>query len=284
MARRRSEDDEDGGCESGPIPASIHAWAREPWPGKLQAVLDALEIDALDEGSRLYLQRQLHIGSLFNVDRSGHVVLTLRCITESEGNSGALAELPIRAVSGAIGPYADRGLALIEAFDSIPLLGILEQMRALDFFYAKEAQGALERILTHKLRRMLSPPQPEATPKPDLRALNKAARLKLVEQRVELGRQLLELREANPSNAAFSRAVRKQFGDIYETNFVCKLQRVAKRYGDRPEMFVAGWQALVQLSSPLTKPELRRKAEARIAAGGRVTGAGIARARMGLGL
>lgn len=67
----------------------------------------------------------------------------------------ALSEMNLRAVSRAIGPFEDRGLALIEAFDQIPLLSVFEQMRALEYFYVSEATAALERILKHKLRRLL---------------------------------------------------------------------------------------------------------------------------------
>ncbi|MBR0907027.1 hypothetical protein [Bradyrhizobium liaoningense] len=290
-SRNRSEgaDDGDGDCASGPIEATVHNWQREPWPGKLQALLDGLELDTLDEGSRLYLQRQLYIGSLFDQDRTGHVVMTLRCITESEGNEGALSEMNLRAVSSAIGPFEDRGIALIEAFDQIPLLGVFEQMRALEYFYESEAASALERILKHKLRRILLPPQPESAKPPSKKELIAAekqatasARRKLVEHRIELGRKLMALRDATPNNQAFGRAVRQQF-DLPDSQFVAEIIRVARRYGDRPEMFNAGWRALEQLSSATTSRMLRRKFESKIINGERVTGAEIIRARCSQG-
>ncbi|MDA9469630.1 hypothetical protein [Bradyrhizobium sp. CCBAU 53415] len=290
MAKRRSrleddEDDDNSGCEAGDVPASAHAWGREPWPGKLQAILDALEIDALDDGSRLYLQRQLYIATLFNEDRTGHVILTLRCITESEGNSGALSEMHIRAVSGAIGPYADRGLALIEAFDQISLVGIFEQMRALEYFYEKEATDALERILRHKLRRALDPTAPELAPPPTkqerlaaAKARAAAARLATVERNIDIGRQMAALRDMTPCNKKFGRLRAKQFD--FPQRESAEMLRVARIYGDRPEFYrITTWPVLVELSAPGTPPALRRKAEARIAAGERVTGAEIIRAR-----
>ncbi|MCA6109297.1 hypothetical protein [Bradyrhizobium cenepequi] len=73
--------------------------------------------------------------------------MTLRCITESEGNENALSEMMVRAVSHAIRPHKDGGIELIEAFDQIPLLDVFEQMRALEYFYVSEAPSALERIL-----------------------------------------------------------------------------------------------------------------------------------------
>jgi hypothetical protein len=63
MARtKRSIDhDEDGERASGPIDVTVHRWAREPWRGKLQTILSGLDIDSLDESTRLYLQRHLYI-------------------------------------------------------------------------------------------------------------------------------------------------------------------------------------------------------------------------------
>ncbi|RQH15692.1 hypothetical protein [Bradyrhizobium sp. RP6] len=282
--RSESADEDDGARESGPIPASVHAWGREPWPGKLQAILDALEIDALDGGSRFYLQRQLYIATLFNEDRTGHVVMTLRCIVESEANSGALSELHIRAVSAEIGPYTDRGLSLIEAFDQISLLGIVEQMRALEYFYEEEAQSALERILRHKLRRILAPEQRPSPPPPTRqeriaahKAHAAAARLAQVERNIEMGRQMVALRDMTPCNKKFGGLRAQQF-DVEQPR-AAEMLRVARLYGERKEMFNAGWQTLVELSSPATSPALRRKFEAKILAGERVTGAEIVRAR-----
>jgi hypothetical protein len=163
MARtkRSIDQDEDGDCASSPIDPSVHQWSREPWRGKLQTILSGLEIDSLDEGTRLYLQRHLYIDDMFDKDGQGHVVMTLRCITESKGNETALSEMMVRAVSSAIGQYEDRGIELLEAFDQIPLLHIFEQMKALEYFYVSEVGPALERILKHKLRRILTPPEPE---------------------------------------------------------------------------------------------------------------------------
>jgi hypothetical protein len=176
MARtkRSIDQDGDGDCASGPIDVTLHRWSRQPWPGKLQKILEGLEIDALDEDSRLYLQRQLYISDMFDKDGQGHVVMTLRCITESAGKENALREMMVRAVSSAIGPYEDRGVELIEAFDQIPLLSVFEQMRALEYFYVSEAPSALQRILKHKLQRILPSPPPPPSRK-ELREAKKRA-------------------------------------------------------------------------------------------------------------
>ena len=164
--------------------------------------------------------------------------MTLRCITESEGNEGALSEMNLRAVSGAIGPFEDRGIALIEAFDQIPLLSVFEQMRALEYFYVSEARGALERILKHKLRRLLpSPPPPPSKEeirearrraKEDARRALKETNGRIVAQKLELGRRLAAILDNTPSNTKFGRLARHQF-DLRDPAEVAEVIRVWKR-------------------------------------------------------
>ena len=72
--------------------------------------------------------------------------MVLRCILESTGNENALMELIVRAVAGAISEFEDHGLALIEAFDSIPLLRIVDMMRELEYFRQSDAVLALSRF------------------------------------------------------------------------------------------------------------------------------------------
>ena len=56
--------------------------------------------------------------------------------------------------------------------------------------------------------------------------------------------------------------------------------RVAKAYGERPEIFRRlSWNALVLLSSPTMPPAVRRDLEARILAGEAIGGPDIVRAR-----
>lgn len=296
MARRplREDEGEDADCASGPVDVTVHRWSREPWQGKLQAILDALEIDALDEGSRLCLQRHLYLANMFGKDGQGHVVMTLRCITESEGNEGALFEMMVRAVGGVIGPYEVRGIALIEAFDQIPLLGVFEQMRALEYFYEREAPAALERILKHKLRRLL-PSAPRPPSKEELRAARKrekeearqAAELvvgRTIAKRIELGIQLAALRDATPNNKRFGNLVRKRF-DLHDAMFVGEMQRVARLYGDRQDITgkVRNWHVLVALASPSLPESVRRQFEAKILGGERVTAKAIADKASGAG-
>jgi hypothetical protein len=276
MARRarRSQIDEEGE-DSGPSPfivAAPNRWESPEWRDRVQGILDALEISAIDEASRLYLQRRLCRAKMFNADDQGHVVMTLRCIVESEGNDGALVDPIVSAVSSAISPYVDRGIALIEAFDQIPLLGVFEQMRALEYFYEREAPSALERILKHKLRRLLTPPEPVKPPTAkaqleEAKAHAAASRLAEIERNLEMGRQMVALRDKTPCNKTFGRLRSRQF-DI-ETTDAAETMRIARRYGDRPDIYrkAANWSVMVALSST-TMPESRRKAfERRILTG-----------------
>lgn len=71
-----------------------------------------------------------------------------------------------------------------------------------------------------------------------------AANRKIVEQKIELGRQLVALRDVTPSNKKFGWTVRKQFG-IDDPLSVAEMMRVARLYGGRPEIYQhVGWRVL----------------------------------------
>ncbi|WP_213290668.1 hypothetical protein [Bradyrhizobium sp. sGM-13] len=100
---------------------------------------------------------------------------------------------------------------------------------------------------------------------------------------MELGRKLAALRDVTPGNKQFGWAVRKQFG-LDNPLEVAEMMRVARRYGDRPEIFrKVGWRVLAELASLATSEDERRKFEDRISAGERVNGAEIIRARSTIG-
>ena len=51
-----------------------------------------------------------------------------------------------------------------------------------------------------------------------------------------------------PSNKKFGAAVRKQFG-LNDALSVAEMTRIARRYGDRPEIYHAvGWRTLTELA------------------------------------
>ena len=106
-----------------------------------------------------------------------------------------------------------------------------------------------------------------------------AANRRMVEQKIELGRKLAALRESTPSNQIFGRTVRQRY-DLHDAMEVAEMMRVARLYGERPEIFCnASWHALAELASSATSEEQRRQFEASILAGERVDGAGIIRGR-----
>lgn len=87
---------------------------------------------------------------------------------------------------------------------------------AYEYFLQSEANLALATIVRNKLRRILSLPQPDpvrAPSKKDRIAADKqatgAARTRIVEQNIALGRRLAELRDVTPNNRQFGAAVRK---------------------------------------------------------------------------
>jgi hypothetical protein len=91
----------------------------------LDRLLVALEAPPVDDAARARLARSL--------DRHGeeHLVLLVRTIIESEGNAAALVEPVIGAVSSVMvfhPEWANRGLAWIEAFDSVPLMALRKRL------------------------------------------------------------------------------------------------------------------------------------------------------------
>jgi len=253
---------------------------------EVRGILDAIEAPPADGDVITKFQKILYWARLFNEDSRGQIVLACRCILESEGNQDAFRQPFVSAVLSSVGKFADRGLELVEAFDQIDLVGILEQMRALEFFYQSDVPSALASIVRNKLRRILSPSQPEPVKAPsgkERRAADKqitaAANRKIVEQKIELGRKLAALRDTIPSNQKFGWAVRKLGYD--DPLHVAELMRVTRLYGARPEIFRnVGWRTLRELASSATSESQRKKFEALVLAGKRVSGAEIIRARV----
>jgi hypothetical protein len=89
--------------------------------------------------------------------------LKIRTINESDGNEGALIAPIISAVSSVMSchrDWTDKGLAWIEAFDSIPLLAIVQTMRGLDLFKESSLSHYLFMVLNNKLLKIMEPPPP----------------------------------------------------------------------------------------------------------------------------
>jgi hypothetical protein len=135
-----------------------HRRERERWAAEqLKQLLTDMEVPPIDEAARQRLERLIYFHG------PEHAILLIRTIIESEGNEAALVEPVIGAVSWVMSrhrDWTDKGLAWIEAFDSIPLLAIVETMRGLDLFKESSLAHYLSMILNNKLLRVMEPPPP----------------------------------------------------------------------------------------------------------------------------
>ena len=293
MAKRARLNDEDEDALPANYVAPPQPWANDDCDAALEVrkILDAFEVGEIDTPTRFDLHRRI-----YQCDRwlklgipgarpglgQERVTLILRCILET-GNEAALCLPVVQAVDGALRlEWADKMAEALEVFDGIRLRETLEALRNLDLFDDdREFTGALERIITRKLRRALIPPPPAKGPitKEKLAAVKAHAasiRLAQVERNLELGRKLAALRDETPNNREFGAAVRKQF-DLHDSNEVSGLMRVARRYADRAEVFrTTTWAVLVELASTLLSESVRREFEAKIIAGENLTARSIA--------
>lgn len=134
----------------------------QPWESKavadeVQRLLNDLDIADADPAVRHTLQRWVYrADKLFAGDR-GDIVLTLRCITESEGNGvDALLEPILCAVSLVCSPeFARHGVAFIAAFDKVDLRGLLQTMTGLRCFRRDELASYLAVALRSRVQDIL---------------------------------------------------------------------------------------------------------------------------------
>lgn len=257
---------------------------REPWESpaitaQLDGILAALEAPAIDAETRGVFQRTLYRERYFGGDARGQVIMTCRCILESNGNENALIGPVVSAVHSVVTPaLMDRGLALIEAFDRIPLLSILETMVGLDVFTESDLHHWYGRSIRNKLRAILEPRQVSkpARVKPSPKVPLSVTRVPAIEKNIALGVDLLALRMQHPSTKRYSAAVRRQFDIDAQHGVECS--RAARVYGDRPDIYRRlSWDALLTLSS--TPAPVRADLERRILAGERIGAPQIRRAR-----
>ncbi|WP_407122837.1 hypothetical protein [Bradyrhizobium sp. STM 3561] len=126
---------------------------------RLLAQLEAPTVDAAA------LER---LASLIRYHGEEHTTLVIRTIIESDENELALIEPVISAVSQlmTVRPnWPDKGLAWIEAFDSLPLLQIVETMRSLSLFKESSLATYLTTILHNKLMPVFESPRVPSKPK-----------------------------------------------------------------------------------------------------------------------
>jgi hypothetical protein len=154
--RAAVDDDDDAPLArvTGPYP-----WEKPVIAKQVQEILDAVEVPAIHAETRASFHRAVYRQKYFPTeDVKGHIILTLRCILESEGNEDAIREpIIVSAVSTSIYNFADRGLALIEAFDRIPLTAILQTMRNLRIFGERSLSQYMAVSLRNKLYDIFEP-------------------------------------------------------------------------------------------------------------------------------
>lgn len=207
----------------------------------------------------------------------GHTIQLLRTFTETENRTRARIDaFSLHAISDILIAYpewADSGLRWFEVFDGINLGAIQRQARANRD--AVPQRWGLGTLLHRELAEAFAEKQDVAPPKQTARQRTEALAAKaaaIVEKKVALGRELAAVRATVSSNRKFGAIIRRQF-DIHNATEVGEMARIARLYGDRPEIYrTVGWNALVQLSSPSTPEDVRQKLEARILEGERVSG------------
>lgn len=116
------------------IAAASQRWNPRSAAEPVGEILAALEVDVGD-ATRRELEKIFQRREYFHGDGRGHLTLLIRTITESEGNEGALIATIVTAVNSAMRPqWTEKGLEWVAAFDRIPLLSILDNMRSLELF------------------------------------------------------------------------------------------------------------------------------------------------------
>ena len=125
------------------------------------------------------------------------------------------------------------------------------------------------------VRAAAEPARPQAPKKLPVRI----SRVALIEKRIEIGLKLIELKAKSRRNNDYSIMRKKHFGDV-DPVLATEATRVARMYGDRPEVYRrASWRVLVELSSPSLSTSARQRFETAIRAGKTINGPQIARAR-----
>jgi hypothetical protein len=214
----------------------------------------------------------------------GHLILLLRTFTETENRTGArIDEFALYAISDIMIAYpqwADSGLRWFDVWDGINLAAIQREAKANRD--AVPQRWGIGTLLYRELHAAFAHKPDVAPPKQTARQQREAmaaAKARIVESRVELGLKLAALRDTTPSNKRFGGLVRERFG-LDDSLHVAEMMRVARRYGDRPEICGnVGWRTLVELASTATPEAQRREIEARIMAGERLRGTDVIRAR-----
>jgi hypothetical protein len=242
----------------------------------VQAILDSMEIEAIDPQARRALERIFYLKMKFGKDAEGHIVLLVRTIAESANGPAALVPPIVDAVSLCMEPrWTSTGLRWLEAWDELPLLQILEQMRGLDLFAESSLCHYLGIALRNKLAKIFEPAAAKPAERKQPASITRAPG---VEKSIRLGFELLALRSEIKHNATFGHRVRRRF-DV-DTKTAARAMLVARVFGSKPAIYSRlSWIALVTLASPTMPAAVRAALEARIVSGERIGAPEIRRAR-----
>lgn len=263
------------------IPAASQRWNPRGTAESVGDILAALAV-TVDDATRRELEKVYRRRQYFHGDGRGHVTLLIRTITESEGNEGALIAPVVDAVNSAMRPqWTARGIEWLEAFDRITLLSILETMRSLQIFREQSLGTYLGFAVANRLWSIFGPDVVPAAPK--VKAPKKPpahiSRIPVIEKRIRLGLQLIELRSTVKWNNAFSAVRKKHFPDL-DNQETSELMKVARQYGHRPEIYrKASWQTLVELASVSLPASARTRLESAVIAGKQVKAKDVRTAR-----
>ncbi|MGM5025719.1 hypothetical protein AB8B02_05795 [Tardiphaga sp. 862_B3_N4_1] len=241
-----------------------------PDPDRLQRLLVRLERPLIDAAVRARLLRLLQFYD------EGHIVLLIATITESEGNENALVEPVVSAVSNVINQHPEwvaRGGQWLEAFDQIPLMEMLQAMRALDLFRERTIGNYYAMALRNKLARVFA--EMDAPPAPPQPNRTSAAR-----RAIEQGLELLKVKGPH-STSPITRAAADRFG--LHPNECGQVLSAARLYGDRIWLVEKlSRDALFTLSAPSTPLAVRDAVERRLRAGETIRAPEIQRLRRGI--
>jgi len=245
------------------IAATSQRWNPKSAVEPVGEILAAPEIE-VDDATRREMEKIFQRREYFHGDGRGHLTLLIRTVTESEGNEVALIAPVVAAVSSAMRTqWTEKGLEFVAAFDRIPLLSILDNMRSLELFRESSLGEYLGISIQNRLWKAFGPdklPQPPHIAK--------------IEKLMALGLKLAELKSRSCDLRDFGAKLRRCGVSAAATN--SEAIRVAMMYSDKPEFYlkVSSWKVLVELSSPL--PALARKRfEARVLIGEKVSGSEI---------
>ncbi len=153
----------------------------KPRPWECAAVAQAVQsiIDSFEDSPpigadvRYFLQRTYYRREQFGDGGAGLITMILRCILESAGNADAIAEPAIIEAVGSccMSPGLPHDMRLLEAFDQLNLVSILQTMRSLNLFKESSLAHYMAIALRNKLAVIFdlpadTPAKPARKPRP----------------------------------------------------------------------------------------------------------------------